>query len=59
METKEKKAPAPKQEVKKDTWEYKDRHYFLVNKSPLTYTLASKHTQRFPLVSSTLKGFPR
>jgi len=50
METKEKKAPAPKQEVKKDTWEYKDRHYFLVNKSPLTYTLASKHTQRFPLV---------
>jgi len=25
METKEKKAPAPKQEIKKDTWEYKDR----------------------------------
>ena len=41
-ETKEKKAPAPKQEVKKDTWEYKDRHYFLLgSKSPLTYTLVN------------------
>ena len=51
METKVKKAPAPKQEVKKDTWEYKDRHYYLVNeKQPLTYTIPSKHTQRYPLV---------
>jgi len=50
METKEKKAPAPKQEIKENIWEYKDRHYFLVNKSPLTYTLASKHSRRFPLV---------
>jgi hypothetical protein len=51
METKEKKAPAPKQEVKKDTWEYKDRNYYLVgNKRPLTYTLPSKHSNRYPLV---------
>jgi hypothetical protein len=48
---KTKKASAPKQEVKKDTWEYKDRNYYLLgNKSPLTYTLPSKHTRRYPLV---------
>jgi len=48
---KTKKAPAPKQEVKKDTWEYKDRNYYLLsNKSPLTYTLPSKHTRKYPLV---------
>ena len=35
METKEK---TPK--VKKDTWEYKDRNYFLVDgKEPLTHTI--------------------
>ena len=46
-----KKAPAPKQEVKKDTWEYKDRNYYLLgNKNPLTYTLPSKHTSKYPLV---------
>ena len=46
METKEKKAPK-----KKDNWEYKDRNYFLLgNKSPLTYTLPSKHSRRYPLV---------
>jgi len=51
METKVKKAPAPKQEVKKDNWEYKDRHYYLIdNKEPLTYTIPSKHTRRYPLV---------
>jgi hypothetical protein len=51
METKVKKAPAPKQEVKKDTWEYKDRNYYLLgNKEPLTYTLPSKHSSRYPLV---------
>jgi len=61
METKEKKAPAPKQEVKKDTWEYKDRHYFLSdNKEPLTYTIPSKHTQRYPLVwFDKEKGYER
>ena len=48
---KAKKAPAPKQEVKKDTWEYKDRNYYLLgNKEPLTYTLPSKHSSRYPLV---------
>lgn len=47
---KTKKAPA-KAEVKKETWEYKDRNYYLLgNKSPLTYTLPSKHTRRYPLV---------
>ena len=61
METKEKKAPAPKQEIKKDTWEYKDRHYYLVgDKEPLTYTIPSKHTQRYPLVwFDQEKGFER
>jgi len=33
------------------TWEVKDRNYYLVqDRSPLTYTLASKHTRRFPLM---------
>jgi len=51
MENKSKKAPAPKQEVKEITWEYKDRNYFLNNnKMPLTYTLPSKHSARYPLV---------
>jgi hypothetical protein len=50
METKEKKAPA-KAEVKKDTWEYKDRSYYLLNdKTPLTYTIMSKHSRRYPCV---------
>ena len=50
MVTKEKKAPAPKQEVKKNTWEYKDRNYYLTgNKEPLTYTIPSKHSARYPL----------
>ena len=35
----------------KDTWEYKDRHYYLANnKEPLTYTIPSKHTRKYPLV---------
>mgnify|MGYP003125589578 CR=1 FL=1 len=51
METKEKKAPAPKQEVKKDTWEYKDRNYYLKgNKHPLTHTIPSRHSRKYPLV---------
>ena len=34
----------------RDTWEYKDRHYYLANgKEPLTYTIPSKHTQKYPL----------
>jgi hypothetical protein len=46
METKEKKSTK-----KVDTWEYKDRNYYLVgDKEPLTYTLPSKHSSRYPLV---------
>jgi|TARA_B110000444_G_scaffold116132_1_gene109390 hypothetical protein len=61
METKEKKAPAPKQEAKKDTWEYKNRNYYLVgNKEPLTYTIPSKHSRRYPLVwFDPEKGYER
>jgi len=56
-----KKAPAPKQEVKQDTWEYKDRNYYLLgDKTPLTYTLPSKHTRRYPLVwFDSEKGYER
>ena len=58
---KTKKAPAPKQEVKKDTWEYKDRNYYLLNnKNPLTYTLPSKHNSKYPLVwFDPEKGYER
>ena len=61
MVTKEKKAPAPKQEAKKDTWEYKDRHYYLNGqKEPLTYTIPSKHSRRYPLVwFDKEKGYER
>ena len=44
METKEKKTP------KQDSWEYKNRNYFLVKGEPLTYTLPSRHSARYPLV---------
>ena len=34
----------------KDTWEYKDRHYYLANgREPLSYTIPSRHTQKYPL----------
>jgi len=34
----------------KDTWEYKDRHYYLANgKEPLTYTIPSRHTRKYSL----------
>lgn len=42
-----------KEKVKKPTkkWEYKDRNYYLIgNKAPLTHTIPSKHTRRYPLV---------
>jgi len=49
VETVEKTVETPK--VKKDTWEYKDRNYYLIgNKKPLTYTLPSRHSKRYPLV---------
>jgi len=55
METKQNKKPVTKvtatPEAKKDTWEYKDRNYYLLgNKNPLTYTIISRHTRRYPLV---------
>ena len=43
METKEKKTPVK--------WEYKDRNYYLMNgKNPLTYTIPSRHSRRYPLL---------
>ncbi len=56
MKTKEKEVPKVK-----DTWEYKDRHYYLIgNKSPLTYTIPSRHTRRYPLVwFDEEKGYER
>ena len=42
METKEKKTAVKSvaKEIKKDTWEIKDRYYHLLNgKSPLTFRL--------------------
>jgi len=62
METKEnKKTEAKKAEVKKDTWEYKDRSYYLLNdKTPLTYTIMSKHSRRYPCVwFDPEKGYER
>ena len=33
------------------SWEYKDRNYYLIgNKTPLTYTIPTKHSRRYPLV---------
>ena len=54
MKTKEKETPV-------DKWEYKDRHYYLTgNKEPLTYTIPSKHTRRYPLVwFDPEKGYER
>jgi len=51
---KEKKAPTKK-------WEYKDRNYYLIgNKAPLTHTIPSKHTRRYPLVwFDEEKGYER
>ena len=36
---------------KEEKWEIKDRNYFLTNDmSPLTYTLSSRHSRRYPLL---------
>tara|TARA_R110000764_G_scaffold198352_3_gene283619 strand:- start:27 stop:842 length:816 start_codon:yes stop_codon:yes gene_type:complete len=49
VETVEKTVETPK--VVKPTWEYKDRNYYLIgSKEPLTYTLPSRHTRKYPLV---------
>ena len=63
METKEKKTAAKSvaKEIKKDTWEIKDRYYHLLNgKSPLTFRLNSKHSSRKPLMYfDEAKGYNR
>ena len=42
-----KKAPT----VKKDTWEIKDRQYYLTgDKEPLTFTIPARHSRRHPLL---------
>jgi len=55
-ETKEKKSTK-----KVDNWEYKDRSYYLLgNKTPLTYTIMSKHSRRYPCVwFDPEKGYER
>ena len=40
-----------KEVVVDNSWEIKDRQYYLLGgKEPLTYTLSSRHTQRYPLL---------
>jgi hypothetical protein len=58
MKTKEKEKITS---VVEDTWEYKDRTYYLTNgKEPLTFTIPSRHTQRYPLVwFDEEKGYER
>ena len=42
-----KKAPT----VKKDTWEIKDRQYYLTgDKEPLTFTIPARHSRRLSLI---------
>jgi len=52
------KTKTPKVE---NTWEYKDRNYYLLgSKQPLTYTITSRHTTRYPLVwFDPEKGYER
>ena len=52
IETKEVAKPAAKVSTpKKPQWEIKDRTYLLNGlKTPLTYTIASRHTGRYPLL---------
>ncbi len=42
-------------------WEFKDRNYYLLgNKSPLTYTIPTRHSRRYPLVwFDENKGYER
>lgn len=48
-------------EENKQNWEYKDRNYYLLNnKMPLTYTMPSRHSQKYPLVwFDPEKGYER
>ena len=42
------KTKEPKTE---DSWEVKDRFYYLTgNKNPLTFTIPSRHSRRYPLL---------
>jgi hypothetical protein len=53
METKQKtkKVVETKPQEKKDNWEYRDRHYYLADgKEPITYTIPSRHSRKYPLV---------
>jgi hypothetical protein len=58
METKEKKQTKKTETPKR---ELKDRHYFLLgNKEPLTFTIPSRHTRKYPLVwFDEEKGYER
>ncbi len=44
-----------------EKWEYKDRNYYLMhNKMPLTYTLPTRHSRKYPLVwFDSEKGYER
>ena len=44
-----------------DTWEYKDRNYYILGgKNPLTYTIMSRHSKRYPCVwFDPEKGYER
>ncbi len=63
METKEKKTATKTvvKEIKKDTWQIKDRNYYLLgNKEPLSYTISSRHSKRRSLVwFDEEKGYER
>ena len=47
--------------IVENTWEYKDRNYYLIgNKNPLTYTIISRHSKRYPCVwFDPEKGYER
>ena len=43
--------PIEQAPVKKNNWEFKDRTYLLIGEhSPLTYTVSSRHTYKYPLL---------
>lgn len=44
------KTKTVKQESKKPEWEIKDRHYYLIGKQPLTFTIPSKHSAKRSLL---------
>jgi len=50
--TKQVAPPQPKKEIHpEDGWELKDRNYYLKgNREPLTFTLKSRHTEKYPLL---------